>query len=100
MFESGHRGRLFQLAIMRRFQLRRRNIADGLQEPAVIEPIDPFERGVFDFIDMAPRSPMTDHLRFVQPVDRLRQGVVIGIANAADECFDARLGEPIRISDR
>ena len=30
------------------FGFGRRDVADGLQQPAVVEPVDPFERGELD----------------------------------------------------
>ncbi|MOA55621.1 hypothetical protein D3C78_1794480 [compost metagenome] len=41
-----------------------------------------------------------DHLCLVQPVDRLGQGVVVGVAHAAHRGFDTRLGQALRIADR
>jgi hypothetical protein len=32
-------------------ELGRRDVADGLQEPAVVEPVDPFQGGVLEVVD-------------------------------------------------
>lgn len=40
-----------------------------------------------------------DHLGFVQPVDRLGQGVVVGVADTAHGGFDPGLGQPFGIAD-
>ena len=45
----------------------------GSQQPAMVEPVDPFERGVFDGFKAAPRSTPVDHLGLVEAVDRLGQ---------------------------
>ena len=59
LYESGRHSRLFQLAIVRHFQLRRRDIADGLQERAVVEPVDPLEGRVFHLIYRAPGATLS-----------------------------------------
>ena len=56
MFESGRHSRPFQLAIIRQFLLRWRDVADRLQQSAVIEPVDPFQRGILDGIEGTPRG--------------------------------------------
>ena len=55
------------------FGFGRRDVADGLQQPAMVEPVDPFDRGVFDGFKAAPRSTPVDHLGLVGAVDRLGQ---------------------------
>ncbi len=44
-------------------------------------------------------APM-DHLGLEQAVDRLGEGIVIGVAHAADRGLDAGLGEPVRVAQR
>ena len=47
-FESrGHGGRL-ELGVVARFGLGGRDVADGLEQAAVVEPVDPFEGGELD----------------------------------------------------
>src|SRR5574344_2534368 len=41
-----------------------------------------------------------NHFCLVQTVDRLGQGVVVGVAHAAHRGFDTRLGQALRIADR
>src|SRR3712207_2359773 len=48
---------------------------------------------------MQQRPTPPDHLGLVEAVDRLGQGVVIGIADAADRRFDASVGEPLGVFD-
>jgi hypothetical protein len=57
-------------------KLHRRHMADGFQEPAVVEPVDPLQRGVLDLVDALPGAAAADQLSLVQPDDRLGQGVV------------------------
>ena len=71
-------GRLFQLAIIRRFKFCRWHIADRLEQSPIVEPVDPFQRRVFDVVDIAPGSPLANELSFVKADDRFRQGVVVG----------------------
>ena len=36
------------------FGFGRRDVADGLEQPTMIEPADPFQRGIFDSFEAAP----------------------------------------------
>jgi len=40
-----------------------------------------------------------NQLSFVQPVDRLRQGVVIGVAFAAHRRFNSSFSQPLGVAD-
>ena len=42
----------------------RRDIADMFEQPAMVEPVHPFERGVLDRLEAVPRSAPVDHLGF------------------------------------
>jgi hypothetical protein len=35
-------------------ELGRRDVADGLKEPAVVEPVDPLQGGVLDVVETLP----------------------------------------------
>ena len=74
------------------FGSNRRDVADRLEWPTMIEPVNLFERGTFDSFEAAPGSAPVDHLGFVETVDRLGQSVVVAVADTADRRFDARLG--------
>lgn len=63
--------------------LGRRDVADGLEDALVIEPVDPFEGGVFHGVKRAPWTTSVDHLGLEQPIDRLVQGMVVTISDAA-----------------
>ena len=65
------------------FGFGRRDVADGLEETSVVEPVDPFQRGELDGFEGAPWSASMDDLGLVEAVDRLGQGVVIAVADAA-----------------
>ena len=82
------------------FGLGQRDVADRLEEPSVVEPIDPFERGKLDGLKVAPRPASVDHLGFVEAVDRLGESVVVGIADTTDRGKDAGLGEAFGVADR
>lgn len=47
-FESRRHGWLFQYGVVALLGFGRRKVADGLQEPPVVEPIHPFEGGELD----------------------------------------------------
>jgi hypothetical protein len=64
-------------------ELGRRHIANGLQEPAVVEPVDPLQRGVLDLVEALPRPAAANQLGLVQPNDRLGQGIVVAVAARA-----------------
>ena len=75
----------------------RRDVADGLQQSTMVEPVDPFERVVRDGFEAAPGSATVDHLGFVEAVDRLRQSIVAAVADTADRRLDAGLGEALSV---
>ena len=77
----------------------RREVADGLEQPTMVEPADPFERGIFDSCDAAPWPTPVDHLSVVETVDRLRQSVVVAVVHTAGRRLDSGFGEPLGILD-
>ncbi len=50
----------------------------------VVVPPDPFERGEFDCFDAVPGLATMDQFGFVEVVDCLSEGIVVGVAAAAD----------------
>lgn len=76
------------------------DVADGLKQAAVVEPIHPFERNVFDGFEAAPRAATVDDFGFEKAMDCLSQRIVITVANAAHRGFDACIGEPFAVFDR
>ncbi len=81
------------------FGLGRRDVADGLQQPTIVVPVDPLERGVLDGIKRSPRSFAPDHLSFVEAVDRFGERVVIAIANASHGRLKTSFGEALGVLD-
>jgi hypothetical protein len=65
-FESRRHGRLFQHGVVACLGFRRRDVADGLQQPAIVEPVDPFERGELDRFEGTPRTASMDDLGLVE----------------------------------
>jgi hypothetical protein len=62
--------------------------------------LDPLKRGELDGFEGPPWAPPVDHLGLEQPVDGLREGVVIRVADAADEGLDAGLRQAFGVADR
>ena len=77
----------------------RRDVSDGLQEPPVVEPVDPFESGELDGLEAAPWPAPMDHLGLVETVDGFGKSVVIGISDAADRRLDASLSQALGVLD-
>ena len=73
--------------------LGRRDIADGLQEPPVVEPVHPFDGGEFHGLQRPPRAAPVNDRGLVEAVDALGQGVVVAIADAVS----IRLGAYARL---
>ena len=78
----------------------RRDVADGLQEPPVVEPVYPFKGGELDGFERAPWPAPVDDLCFLEAIDCLGERVVVGIADAADRGLDTGLGQPLFVIDR
>ena len=83
-----------------RFEFRRRHVADGLEQPAVVEPIHPRQRLEFHPLQMLPRTLPSNHLRLEEPNHRLGEGIVIRVAAAADRRRDPGVGEPVGVPHR
>ena len=60
----GH-GWLVQPGIVALFSFDGRDVADGLQQSRVVEPVDPFQGRIFDIIDSPPGTAPVDNLRLV-----------------------------------
>ena len=75
MFESGCHGLTGDLGIVARLGFGRRDEADGLQKPAIVEPVHPLEGCELDGLEVAPRASSTDDLSLVEAVDRFGEGV-------------------------
>ena len=52
-------------------------VSDRLKKPAVVKPVDPFERCKLRRLNVSPRITPTDHLDFVESNDRFREGILV-----------------------
>ena len=85
MFESRGHGCVVQHGEVAFLGLGRRDEADGLQQPAIIEPIHPLEGCELDGLEVTPRSASMDDLSLVEAIDRLGEGVVVRVAELPTE---------------
>jgi hypothetical protein len=53
------------------FGFSRRDVADGFEQPSMVEPVDPFEGRVFHRFEGSPGSIAMDDLGLVKAIDRL-----------------------------
>src|SRR6266508_1823177 len=81
-------------------ELRRRNVADGLEQTAMVEPVHPLEGGVLDLVDAPPGAAPADELGLAQADDRLGQSVVVRVPSGADRRHPARFGQALGVADR
>ena len=70
----GH-GDVVQHGVISFFCFGWRDTSDRLQESPVVEPVDPFERGIFDSFKRSPRTSPLDHFGLVKAIDCLGQGI-------------------------
>ena len=77
-----------------------RDSPDRLQQAAIVEPIDPFEGGVFNGLQAAPWPSAVDDFGIEQTVDRFGQGIVIGPTEDADRRCNFRLCQSFGVFDR
>ena len=57
-------------------------------QATVVEPVDIGEGGELDIVEAPPRSLRVDQFPFVEPVEALDEGVVVGIALGSDRRHD------------
>ena len=79
--------------------LYRRHISDRAEESAVVEPVDPFQRGEFEVAETVPRAPSAYEFSLLQTDHRLGHGVVVRVAPAPDRSHRPRLGQPFGVPD-
>src|SRR5450756_330740 len=79
---------------------QRRHVTVGLEQPAMVEPVEPLQRGVLDVVDALPGAAPTNQLRLVEADDGLGEGVIVAVAARADRDVHAGLGEALRVADR
>ena len=100
MFESRGHGCIVQHGEVAFLGFGRRDEADGLQKPAIVEPVHLLEGCELDGLEATPRPASMDDLRLVETVDRFGEGVVVGVADAADGRLDPGFGETLGVLDR
>jgi hypothetical protein len=88
-FEARRHGWFFQHGVVALLGFGRRDVADGRQQPAIVEPVDPGQRGELDGLEAMPWPTPMDDLGLVEAVDGFGESIVIGISHAADGGLDA-----------
>ena len=83
-----------------RLGLGRRDVADGFQQPLVVEPGHPFQRRQFHRLAGLPRPAPVDDFGLEQAVDRLGQRVVVAVAGGAYRGLDPGFSQPLAVADR
>src|SRR5262249_57936137 len=68
-------------------------------EALVVPPVDPFAGFQFDMLGRPPGPATVDQLRLVEPMDRLRDGVVEAVPLGTDRTDDASLRQPLGVAD-
>lgn len=76
------------------------DVAAVLVEAAVVEPVDPLCGGEFDLVDVLPWTAGLAQFGLVEPVDRLGQGVVVGVTDRPDGGGYLDFREPFPVLDR
>ena len=71
----------------------------GLEQPAIVEPVHPFERGDLDGLEAPPWPALMDYLGLVETVDRFGESIVVAVADAADRGFDARFRQALGVAN-
>src|SRR5262249_61302919 len=62
----------------------RGQVANGLEQPSLIEPIDPVQRRKFHALEMPPRALPVNHLRLEEADDRFSESIVVRITATPD----------------
>src|SRR3954454_15700920 len=91
---------MLQHGVVALLSFGRRDVADGLQEPPVVEPVHPFQRRELDGFERPPRPAPMDDLGLVETVDCLGESIVITVADAANRRLDSRLRQALGVLDR
>ena len=91
---------LFQHGEISLFSFGGRDVADGFQEPSMVEPVDPFQGCELDGLQRSPWSASMDHLGLVKTIDGLGQGIVVAVAHASHRRLNASFGQALGVFDR
>ena len=66
----------------------------------MIEPVNPFQGGVFNRIHVSPGTAAMDYFGLVQTIDRLCQSVVVRVTGASDRRLNTYFCQTLRVADR
>src|SRR4051812_10995734 len=91
---------MLQHGVVALLSFGRRYVADGLQEPPVVEPVHPFQRRELDGFERPPRPTSMDDLSFVETIDRLGESIVVIVADAADRRLNAGFRQALGVLNR
>nr|WP_234401609.1 hypothetical protein [Thermobifida halotolerans] len=69
--------------------------SDLAVQAAVVEPVDVLGDREFKVVDVLPRAAVADRLGLEQRVERLGQGIVVGVAGGFDRDHRASLGQAL-----
>src|SRR4051794_41410915 len=89
-----------KLGVVACLGLGRWDIADRLEETAVVVPVDPLEGGELNLLQAAPRATPPDHLGLEQAIYRLGERVIVRVTDAADGGFDTGFEKPLCVPNR
>ena len=86
------------------FRFGGRDVADAAVKPVVVPPVDPGHGGQLD-VEQVAQWPVQERARaqalgLVEPDDAFHEGVVVGVADAADGVGDALLREVLGVEQR
>ena len=82
------------------FELGRWNVCPVAVQPAVVEPVDPFQGPDLDVVQAPPGTVSSDEFGLVEPEDGLRGGVVVGVPALPDRGQRPDVGEALGVGDR
>ena len=100
MFESRRHGGFCHHGVVALLGFDRRDVADRLQQPAIVEPVYPFQRRELDCLERPPWPAPVDDLGFVKAVDGFGEGIVGAVADAAHRRLDTRFRQALGVFDR
>src|SRR4051794_6185287 len=89
-----------KLGVVACLGLGRWDVADRLEEAAVVVPVDPLQGGELNLLQAAPRATPPDHLGLEQAIDRLGKRVVVAVTDAADGGLDTSFEQPLCVPNR
>ncbi len=76
-----------------------RHMADGREQPAVVEPVDPDQRRVPDVVDATPRLTAAVTSVLQRPL-MVSASAVVRVADATDRLLDASRSEPLGVANQ